>query len=87
VWFKSAPYRARVVSQPRSVLAEFGLVLPDSVKVHVWDTSTEQRYIVVPQRPAGTDAMSEEALARLVTRDSMIGVALALTPAQAGGAS
>jgi nitrile hydratase len=87
VWFKSAPYRARVVSHPRSVLAEFGLVLPDSVKVHVWDTSTEQRYLVVPQRPAGTDGMSEEALARLVTRDSMIGVGLALTPAQAGGAS
>jgi nitrile hydratase len=87
VWFKSAPYRARVVSQPRSVLEEFGLVLPDSVKVHVWDTSTEQRYLVVPQRPAGTDGMSEEALARLVTRDSMIGVGLALTPAQAGGAS
>jgi nitrile hydratase len=87
VWFKSAPYRARVVSHPRSVLKEFGLELPDSVRVHVWDTSAEQRYLVVPQRPAGTEGMSEEALARLVTRDSMIGVGLALTPAQAGGAS
>jgi nitrile hydratase subunit alpha len=87
VWFKSAPFRAKVVSHPRSVLEEFGLVLPDSVKVHVWDTSAEQRYLVVPQRPAGTEGMTEEALAGLVTRDSMIGVGLALAPAPAGGAA
>ena len=87
VWFKSAPFRARIVSHPRSVLEEFGLVLPDSVKVHVWDTSAEQRYLVVPQRPAGTEGMSRKRWHGLVTRDSMIGVGLALTPAPAGGAS
>ena len=83
VWFKSAPFRARIVSHPRSVLREFGLELDPAVKVHVWDTSAEQRYLVVPERPAGTDGWSEEKLATLVTRDSMIGVAKALAPSEA----
>jgi nitrile hydratase len=82
VWFKSAAYRARIVSHPREVLKEFGLELEPAVKVHVWDTSAEQRYLVVPERPAGTDGWSEEKLAALVTRDSMIGVGKALDPAQ-----
>ena len=80
IWYKSAPYRARVVSDPRSVLREFGLDLPDSVEVRVWDTTAELRYLVLPQRPAGTDHMSEAQLAQLVTRDSMIGVSLAKAP-------
>ena len=74
VWFKSAPYRSRVVSDPRGVLQEFGLSLPDSVKVQVWDSTAELRYMVLPERPSGTDGWSEERLASLVTRDSMIGV-------------
>lgn len=74
VWYKSAPYRARVVSDPRGVLNEFGTELPDSVEVRTWDTTAEVRYLVLPQRPAGTDGMSEDQLAALVTRDSMIGV-------------
>jgi nitrile hydratase len=74
VWYKSAPYRARVVSDPRGVLKEFGTELPDSVEVRTWDTTAELRYLVLPQRPAGTDGLSEETLAALVTRDSMIGV-------------
>ena len=76
VWYKSAPYRARVVSDPRSVLREFGLELPDSVEVRVWDTTAELRYLVLPQRPAGTEHLSESQLVDLVTRDSMIGVSL-----------
>jgi len=78
VWYKSAPYRARVVSEPRSVLKEFGLELPESVEVRVWDTTAELRYLVLPERPKGTELMSEEQLAVLVTRDSMIGVSKAL---------
>ena len=74
VWFKSAPYRSRVVSDPRGVLKEFGLALPDTVKVQVWDSTAELRYMVLPERPAGTEGWSEERLATLVTRDSMIGV-------------
>jgi nitrile hydratase len=79
VWFKSPPYRARIVSEPRKVLAEFGVDVPAGRKVHVWDTSAEQRYIVIPERPAGTDDLTEEQLAELVTRDSMIGTGVALT--------
>ena len=76
VWYKSAPYRARAVSDPRGVLREFGVDLPDSIEVRVWDTTAELRYLVLPMRPAGTDGMAEEQLAALVTRDSMIGVGL-----------
>lgn len=76
VWYKSPPYRARVVSEPRAVLHEFGLDIPEEVEVRVWDSSAEIRYLVVPQRPAGTDDLDEDALAALVTRDSMIGVGL-----------
>ena len=74
VWYKSAPYRARVVSDPRGVLKEFGTELPDGVEVRTWDTTAELRYLVLPLRPAGTDGLSEDQLAALVTRDSMIGV-------------
>jgi len=75
VWYKSAPYRSRAVIDPKGVLAEFGLVLPDDVEIRVWDSTAEIRYLVLPERPTGTEALSEEALAELVTRDSMIGVA------------
>ena len=75
-WYKSAPYRSRAVIEPRSVLHEFGLDLSDDVEVRVWDSTAEIRYLVLPQRPAGTDALSEEQLAALVTRDSMIGTAV-----------
>jgi nitrile hydratase len=74
VWYKSAPYRSRAVADPRGVLAEFGLALPDDVEIRVWDSTAEIRYLVLPERPAGTEALSEEQLAELVTRDSMIGV-------------
>ena len=75
VWFKSAPYRSRVVSDPRGVLREFGLDLPAEKRVRVWDSTAELRYMVLPERPAGTESLSEDELAALVTRDSMIGVA------------
>jgi nitrile hydratase len=75
VWYKSAPYRSRAVIDPKSVLAEFGLVLPDDVEIRVWDSTAEIRYLVLPERPPGTEALGEDALAELVTRDSMIGVA------------
>ncbi len=81
VWYKSAPYRSRVVREPRSVLADFGVTLPASTTVRVWDSTAETRYLVVPQRPAGTEGWSEAQLAALVTRDSMIGTGLALPPA------
>jgi len=74
VWYKSSPYRSRAVSNPRGVLAEFGLALPDDVEIRVWDSTAEIRYLVLPERPAGTEALNEEQLAELVTRDSMIGV-------------
>jgi len=74
-WYKSFAYRSRAVSDPRGVLADFGLKLPDDVEIRVWDSSAEQRYIVLPERPAGTEKMTEDQLAELVTRDSMIGVA------------
>jgi nitrile hydratase len=76
VWYKSPPYRARAVREPRAVLAEFGVELDDSVRVQVWDSSAEMRYMVLPMRPAGTEEMSEAQLAILVTRDCMIGVGL-----------
>jgi nitrile hydratase len=80
VWYKSAPYRSRTVMDPRSVLAEFGLELPEDVEVRVWDSTAEVRYLVLPERPAGTEELSEEELAALVTRDSMIGVAKVKEP-------
>lgn len=80
VWYKSAPYRSRAVIEPRAVLSEFGLELPEEQRIRVWDSTAEVRYLVVPQRPQGTDGWSEEQLAALVTRDSMIGTGLALDP-------
>ena len=80
VWYKSAPYRSRAVIDPRGVLAEFGVTLPPSTKIRVWDSTAEIRYLVVPMRPGGTDGWSEARLARLVTRDSMIGTGLAVDP-------
>lgn len=82
VWYKSAPYRAKAVRDPRGVLADFGVTLPEGKEIRVWDSTAEIRYLVLPQRPEGTDGWSEEELARLVTRDSMIGTGLALTPAE-----
>jgi len=82
VWYKSAPYRSRAVLDPRGVLEEFGLVLDPQTEIRVCDSTAEIRYLVVPERPAGTEHLSEEQLAELVTRDSMIGVARA-TPAKA----
>ena len=76
VWYKAAPYRARVVSDPRGVLKEFGVEVSEDKEVCVWDSTAELRYMVLPERPSGTEGMSEEELASLVTRDSMIGVAL-----------
>jgi len=75
VWYKSAPYRSRAVIDPRSVLREFGLELPEDLEVRVWDSTAELRYLVLPERPEGTEGMSEEALGALVTRDAMVGVA------------
>ena len=80
VWYKSAPYRARAVIEPRAVLREFGVELPDDVEVRVWDSTAEVRYLVLPERPAGTEGLTEEQLADLVTRDSMIGVARVASP-------
>lgn len=73
-WYKSSAYRSRIVADPRSVLREFGLDLPESTEVRVWDSSSEVRYLVLPERPAGTEDMNEEQLADLVDRDAMIGV-------------
>lgn len=84
-WYKSAPYRARVVKDPRGVLADFGVTLPEGTAIRVWDSTAELRYLVIPERPAGTEGFSEEQLAALVTRDSMIGTGLARTPASAAG--
>ncbi len=80
VWYKSAPYRSRIVIEPRKVLGEFGLEIPDSVEVRVWDSNAEIRYLVLPMRPAGTEGLNEEQLADLVTRDSMIGTGLPRQP-------
>jgi nitrile hydratase len=81
VWYKSAPYRSRVVNDPRSVLADFGVTLPETTRIRVWDSTAEVRHLVLPMRPGGTDGFSEDELAGLVTRDSMIGTGLPLTPA------
>ena len=83
VWYKSPPYRARAVSEPRAVLADFGLTLPDETRIRVWDSTAELRYLVIPMRPEGTEGMSEEALAALVTRDSMVGTGLPRNPGDA----
>jgi nitrile hydratase len=80
VWYKSAPYRSRAVMDPRGVLAEFGLTLPAETRIRVWDSTAETRYLVIPQRPAGTEGLTEDQLAELVTRDSMIGTGLARSP-------
>ena len=77
VWYKAPPYRSRAVLEPRAVLAEFGVTIPEDVEVRVWDSTAEVRYLVIPMRPAATDGMSEEDLAALVTRDAMIGTGLA----------
>jgi nitrile hydratase len=86
VWYKSAPYRSRAVIDPRGVLREFGLELPADSEVRVWDSTAEVRYIVLPERPAGTEKMNEEDLAALVTRDAMVGVTK-ITLSQPGGAA
>jgi nitrile hydratase len=83
VWYKSAPYRSRSVIDPRGVLREFGLELSEDIEVRVWDSTAEVRYLVLPQRPAGTEGLNEEALAALVTRDAMVGVAK-VSSSQAG---
>ena len=77
VWYKAAPYRSRAVKDPRGVLAEFGVTLPEGTDIRVWDSTAEIRYLVIPMRPANTEGWSEEQLADLVTRDSMIGTGLA----------
>ena len=82
-WYKSAPYRSRAVSEPEAVLVEFGVTLPEGKTIRVWDSTAEMRYLVIPERPAGTEDWSEQQLAELVTRDSMIGTALALSPSEA----
>jgi nitrile hydratase len=82
-WYKSAPYRSRTVREPRAVLAEFGVTLPEGTAVRVWDSTAEVRYLVVPMRPAGTEGWTQDQLAGLVTRDSMIGTGLALALAPA----
>jgi nitrile hydratase len=86
VWYKSPPYRSRAVIDPRGVLREFGLELADEVEVRVWDSTAEVRYLVLPERPAGSENLNEDALAALVTRDSMVGVAKVTWP-PAGGAA
>ena len=83
VWYKSAPYRSRVVRDPRGVLADFGVTLPATTEIRVWDSTAEVRYLVIPRRPAGTDHLGEAELAALVTRDSMIGTGLARPPGAA----
>jgi nitrile hydratase len=80
-WYKSAPYRSRAVKDPRGVLADFGLTLPEATEIRVADSTAEVRYLVIPMRPAGSAGLSEEQLAALVTRDSMIGTGLPLAPA------
>jgi nitrile hydratase subunit alpha len=82
VWYKSAPYRSRAVIDPRGVLREFGVQFAEDVEVRVWDSTAELRYLVLPERPEGTERMNEDELAALVTRDSMVGVAKVLLPAK-----
>lgn len=81
VWYKSPAYRSRAVYDPRAVLAEFGVTLPADTAIRVWDSTAELRYLVIPERPAGTEGLSQQALTQLVTRDSMIGTGLAQVPA------
>jgi nitrile hydratase len=81
-WYKSPAYRSRIVREPRTVLSEMGLILPPDVEIRVWDSSAELRYLVLPRRPAGTETWSEEELASLVTRDSMIGTAAVRSPTE-----
>lgn len=83
VWYKSSPYRSRVVLDPRGVLKEFGLTLPEDVEIRIWDSTAEVRYMVLPERPAGTESMGEDALGALVTRDAMIGTAKVSPPERA----
>ncbi|HEY3909365.1 MAG TPA: nitrile hydratase subunit alpha [Stellaceae bacterium] len=82
-WYKSAPYRSRAVIDPKGVLAEFGVTLPPETQIHIWDSTAETRFLVVPMRPAGTEGWSEERLALLITRDSMVGTGLAKAPHEA----
>jgi nitrile hydratase len=82
VWYKSAPYRSRAVNDPRGVLADFGVALPADTAIRVWDSTAETRFIVLPMRPKGSENWSEEKLASLVTRDSMIGTGLAKQPGE-----
>ncbi|MEO8442591.1 MAG: nitrile hydratase subunit alpha [Betaproteobacteria bacterium] len=82
VWYKSFPYRSRAVKEPRAVLADFGVALPTATEIRVWDSTAETRFLVVPMRPAGTDDWSEDKLAKLVTRDSMIGTGLPKKPGE-----
>ena len=81
-WYKSSAYRSRVVAEPRAVLSEFGLTLDPGVEIRVWDSTAEVRYLVLPMRPPGTESLSEEELAALVTRDSMVGTAVATAPGE-----
>jgi len=83
VWYKSAPYRSRAVIDPKGVLSDFGLKLPEQTKVRIWDSTAETRFLVLPMRPEGSAALSEEQLAELVTRDSMVGTGLPKSPADA----
>jgi nitrile hydratase len=85
VWYKSAPYRARAVTDPRGVLEEFGTELADDLEIRVWDSTSEMRYLVLPERPEGTEGWSEADLTELVTRNAMIGVEKAKTPVNIGG--
>ena len=80
VWYKSFPYRSRTVIDPKGVLSDFGVKLPDETEIRIWDSTAETRFLVLPMRPAGTEGWSEEQLAALVTRDSMVGTGLAQTP-------
>jgi nitrile hydratase len=82
VWYKAAPYRSRAVNDPRGVLKDFGVTLPEGTKIRVWDSTAETRFIVLPMRPPGTESWNEEKLAELVTRDSMIGTGLAKRPGE-----
>lgn len=86
VWYKSSAYRSRAVIDPRGVLREFGLDLPEDVELHVWDSTAEVRYLILPERPAGTASLSEDELAALVTRDAMVGVARVSGPPSGGNA-
>ena len=83
VWYKSAPYRSRAVTDPRGVLRDFGVALPEATEIRVWDSTAEIRYLVLPMRPTGTEGWSDEQLAELVTRDSMIGTGLPKQPGEA----